>query len=1226
VRHVGTAILVGLTATVSALAQRPPQESVKTLKVADSLEVRLWAAEPMLVNPTNLDVDSRGRVWITEGLNYRFFANRQFQRVGGADRIKILEDTNGDGAADKVTVFAGDIYPVPMGIAVQEVWDEGRYQGARVFVGNSPDVLVFEDTNGDDAADKRTALLSGFGGVDHDHGVHGFVLGPDGKLYFTQGDGAYAAKPGETGIAGATFNVLDRSGRRLISRDLGTVLRVNLDGTQLERLAYRMRNDYEAAVDSFGNVFVSDNDDDGNQGSRMVWVMEGGNYGYRTPGSIRHWAEELPGIVPKLVGTGNGSPAGILVYEGDLLPEPARGAVLQVDAGTRQINVHRLVRHGAAFRTDHQVLLRGEDDWFRPIDAAVAPDGSLFVADWYDGGVGGHAFRDQTTGRIYRVTAKNAPVRNVKPDYAGIGGLLNALVSPNLATRFVARERLLARGAAARAPLQKLFETGPPRHRARALHVLADLPTTGRDDVLAALNDRDPQIRELAVRLSARQVIDEALVEPAQAAPPPAAAHLRPLFALVEDPDPGVRRELLLALRRIEGQEADRAIVRLALLWDGTDRYYLEAVRAALRPRKPTLVAQLFERLLAPAPRTAAADSAAIVLPPYYPTTTNDAFLRIGDGFAPATPVSKIIGFAWALERPEAISALAALLESHPSPDVFEGVDRCLARLSDVPAAELLAKHFLTMSNLDRRRDVLLRLGSRLAGPWAAARQSTTVRRVFESGLANAALRTETIQAIAQSRDRRFADRLLSIATDDKAGDSDRASAVEALGKLAHPRGRALAQKLVQGAKGERRAGPLAVAALAALADYQGDQSLALLDAVFADASYPLDFRRRAVQLLASSTNGADRLFAAHREKRLPGDLRIEASFLLHHHADRRIRGMAQAELPLPAVAGSGKIRDLDEIIGRAADPRRGFDVFHRDRSDACIRCHRVQGIGNWVGPDLSSIGVKYDRRELLNHILNPSGAIGYNYVPYVLVLTDGRVLTGLVTDENASYVILKTPTGQRLSIATGDIETRRAEFVSLMPDNLAQSLTEQDLADLVAYLATLRQPVSEVSQYYVLGPVRAGEFDGRQKPRPSNSAGNDADSRWRQLNTGRDGFLDLSGILDPTGEREAFVYIPIQAENRVKARVVVHTEVQVAAWHNGRAIDPMRSPASAGTTRQYSFELSPGENDLVLRLSRGQVGAGLVTTIVTDAPIRFLFGQVGRGPSAGPGGSSTSP
>ena len=219
-----------------------------------------------------------------------------------------------------MTVFADQVFPVPMGIAVEEQYDtDGKYKGCRVFVGNSPDLLVLEDTDGDDKADKRYPLLTGFGGIDSDHGVHGMVLGLDGKLYFSHGDGCCSVQHDHSERQ-QNFDVVDKSGRHVWTDQLANTLRVNRDGTQFEIICDRQRNNYETALNSFGNIFTSDNDDDGNRGCRVIWAMDGGHYGYHTPGSPRHWGEEVPGNVPKLVGTGNGSPCGIMVYEGELCP------------------------------------------------------------------------------------------------------------------------------------------------------------------------------------------------------------------------------------------------------------------------------------------------------------------------------------------------------------------------------------------------------------------------------------------------------------------------------------------------------------------------------------------------------------------------------------------------------------------------------------------------------------------------------------------------------------------------------------------------------------------------------------------------------------------------------------------------------------------------------------------------------------------------------------------
>src|SRR3989440_7471692 len=167
-------------ARAAALSPHPATEAVGQFTVADGLEVSLFAAEPMGRNPTDIDIDARGRVWVAEGVNYR----STFQKWGvlqpAGDRIVILEDTDGDGKADKETVFYQDpTINAALGICVL---------GNRVIVSDSPNVFVLTDTDGDGKADKRELLFTGIGGVDHDHGVHAFVFGPDGKLYFNMGN------------------------------------------------------------------------------------------------------------------------------------------------------------------------------------------------------------------------------------------------------------------------------------------------------------------------------------------------------------------------------------------------------------------------------------------------------------------------------------------------------------------------------------------------------------------------------------------------------------------------------------------------------------------------------------------------------------------------------------------------------------------------------------------------------------------------------------------------------------------------------------------------------------------------------------------------------------------------------------------------------------------------------------------------------------------------------
>ncbi|MFL5342810.1 MAG: PVC-type heme-binding CxxCH protein, partial [Gemmataceae bacterium] len=437
-----------------ALAQVPPEKAISTMTVADGLQIELFAAEPMLVNPTSIDVDHLGRVWVCEAVNYRrVMFNRPILRPEG-DRIVILEDTKGVGKADKSTVFyQGKDLIAPIGICVAPIAN-GKPGACRVYVCQSPDILVFEDLDGDGKADgPPKKLLTGFKGFDHDHGVHGINIGPDGKLYFTVGD---------QGVDGLQSS--DGKGRKWKSNTTdcraGTVWRCDMDGKNLELIAHNFRNNYECCVNSFGEIWLSDNDDDGNQQTRICYVMPGGDYGYhpRGPGQS-HWHEEQPGVVHKVLRTGFGSPTGICFYEGTLLPEKYRGQLLHCDAGPREFRCFHIKPKGAGYELEKELLVTSSDTWFRLSDVCVAPDGSVMLADWYDPGVGGHGMGDWTRGRIYRVTPKGHKGYTVpKVDLESNDGVIATLGSPCLATRYLALQRLMAISASREEKGQRLAD------------------------------------------------------------------------------------------------------------------------------------------------------------------------------------------------------------------------------------------------------------------------------------------------------------------------------------------------------------------------------------------------------------------------------------------------------------------------------------------------------------------------------------------------------------------------------------------------------------------------------------------------------------------------------------------------------------------------------------------------------------------------------------------------
>lgn len=1033
-------------------AQQPPEESLKSLQPADGVSVSLWAHEPMLNNPTAMDIDSRGRIWIAEGKNYRMKLKKfeGMDRIEGADKIRILEDTDFDGRADKVTDFADNIFPVPLGLAIEEMWVDGVQTGTRAYIGNAPDLLVLEDTDGDDRADRRYPLLTGFHGVDSDHGLHGMSFGPDGKLYFTVGDARYGAD--NVQAREETFDVIDRSGRHIRANNFGTTLRVNRDGTQLALLSSGHRNNYEAAVDSFGNVFGSDNDDDGNRGCRMYWTMNAGRYGYQHPQSTRHWAEELPGIIPKLVGTGNGAPGGLLVYEGGLLPERYVGAVLQIDSGTHQVNCHPLIRHGGGFRSDYQVLLSASDDWFRPVDISVAPDGSVFVCDWYDAGVGGNRFSDQTTGRIYRLSATTANAQQTSsPSFDPIAGLK----SPNIAARLAARDHLLTMGSDSRPKLLQLFRSGNAIERARALAVLNALPQTGPADTLAALRVSEPRVREAALKLLAEDTSSEFDVEGSdKALAIPSTLSQALIQSLAVDPDAGVRRELLMVLRHVSTAEVDEVLRKCVSSWDGQDRFYLEAIRAAVANRETEFLTSLFTELADQAVR-AGWDGQPVALPPYYPIGTNDAFLHPDDQLLPANKASIVIGLAWVLGGVEAVPAIAHILKDNRSEPVEQAAIIALAAIENPRAGELLLTRYNAPGSSPGIRSSILRaLARRVGDQWQTLATNTDFQTTIHAALTDDGLCADALAVIVKAKLVQFANALVALAMDADANQQVRAAAIVALGKLQHRPIQAFAIALLEQAKQERSVDAMAAAALEALGSLSGEQQLVN---IVRDESMPAALRQRALQLATTTASGAQLVMELYLSKSLPTELASEFLFLVHNHSDRKVQQLAARELP-KASGTNNNVFDANELLSLHGDKARGKQLFESHQEAACARCHLTTGEGNLVGPNLASIGMKYGAKELLYHIQYPSAAINYNFVSNTFLMADGKVITGLVLDRNGDKITLGLATGQRANIDAGEVDGEQTQAVSLMPSGLIAKFTPQQVADLLEYLVSLRQ------------------------------------------------------------------------------------------------------------------------------------------------------------------------
>lgn len=986
-----------------AAAQVVPAEAVKTLQVAPGLEASLFAWEPMIMKPADIDVDSRGRVWVCEGVNYRKWSKLRPE----GDRIVILEDTRGTGHADKSTVFyQGTDVNCALGICVL-----GDGPGMKVIVSCSPQVIILTDTTGSGKADKKEVLFSGIAGQQHDHGVHAFTFGPDGKLYFDMGNAAERLKrPDGKPVVDIHGNVVDAGFDNLTAnadksvavtyRD-GMALRCDPDGSNVEVLGNNFRNNYELAVDSFGTLWQSDNDDDGNKGVRINYVMEYGNYGYKDEKTgagwssprtnlepeipRRHWHLNDPGVVPTMLLTGQGAPTGMCIYEGHLLPKAFWGQIIHCDAGPNVVRAYPVTADGAGYKADTLNILKGTDKWFRPSDVCVAPDGALIVADWYDPGVGGHGMGDHTYpnmhGRIYRVAPPGNKPTVPTHDLKTGAGAVEALKSPNMATRYLAWTAIHAMGAAAEPDLQKLWGNSDPRMRARALHLLARIDGKAQQYVDAAVKDPEADIRITGLRLARELKLD-----------------MIPLVrAVSHDPSAQVRREAIIALRDNKSSEVPDLWADLASQHDGKDRWYLEALGIGEAGRDTDCFAAWLTKVGAnwntPAGRDIVWRSRGANVPGYLAKIILD----------PATPNADRPRYIRALDfvdGPEKTEVLIAMLKSEIADNrvVLEALTRLKKQGTDVPGLK------------------------------------ETITKMLESKKGMPEFVELCEQLDVRDRDAELLELAISNSSDSTGANAAR--------MIVRHNNNALLQTSL--------AGENAVKLATALGNIQDGSATGLLSKIAAGSKQPLPLRQEAVRGLAKSKSGAAALLALAKKDQLAQDVTFTAGQELRTAQWPEIRSEAIKVIPAPAGKDAQPLPPVAQLIKMPGDATRGHAVF----LNTCVKCHKVGNDGVDFAPNLSEIGTKLGKDALCNKVLNPSSSIAFGFEGTVIKLKNKEEVDGIVTSDTAEGLVVKTAGGIVTRYKREDIQGRKQMKISIMPEGLQTGMSTQEFVDLIQFLS----------------------------------------------------------------------------------------------------------------------------------------------------------------------------
>jgi putative membrane-bound dehydrogenase-like protein len=946
-----------------------PAAALASFKLHAGFRLDPVAVEPLVTDPVSLCYDEEGRAYVVEMRGYPYPENSP------TGYVRRLEDRDGDGHFDASTIFVPDL-SWPTSVV--------PYDGG-VFIAVAPDILYAKDTNGDGVADVKKVVFSGFGTSNVQALVNGLLWGTDGWIY------------GVTAGNGGLIRNLSRPNDPPVSVR-GRDFRFLPDGSRFEAISGG--GQFGHSFDDWGHRFTCSNS------NHIRQIVLPSHYLERNPALATSTViTDIPAEGPaapvyrtsppepwRVVRTRQRvadpkyknlpeterhaagfftSATGVTMYRGSAYPAEYRGNAFIGDVGGNLVHRKIVTKNGpiyVATRADQGVeFLTSSDNWFRPVNFANTPNGTLLILDMYRETIE-HPWSipepikkhlDLTSGKDRGRLYELLPTSGVKRRHPALGRattaeLVKYLADPDAWWRETAQRLLIERRDAAAVPLLKQLAHDRPSAlgRVHALWTLDVLHSLAAGDLLPALKDEDANVREQAARLTEGRVSGSPEL-------------LAPLLALAGDPDPMVRFQTAFSLGAVADPKAVEALARIVVR-DGADRWVRAAVLSAI------------------AGRTVALYDALKATPDFLDEPRGRVWVR---------DLADLVG---AENRPEAIAALLARTTG-------EG-----ARPAAVNA-------------------VLLGLGRGLQ------RAGGSLRAVLRGPVGDS-LKSVFTRAAAESVSEEPA--------------PARVEAIRLLGLGAESD----ALRVLPGLLDARQPGEVQLAALqtlSALADPQVGPTVVSRWRALSPA-----VRREAVEVLFARADRIAALLDALDQKTMaPSDLDPARRKQLASHPNRAIRDRASRLLGRDAQSDRGQVlatnRKALEITG---DREKGKAVFQK----VCATCHKAEGQGTDVGPNLATITGRTPE-DLLIHILEPNREVAPNYVNYNVATADGLIISGIIAEESANAVTLKRAEGVTEVVPRNRIESISSTGLSLMPEGLEKGLVPQDFADLIAYLRSLQ-------------------------------------------------------------------------------------------------------------------------------------------------------------------------
>jgi putative membrane-bound dehydrogenase-like protein len=985
--------------------QKPldPAESMKHLITPVGFEAELFAAEPDIVKPITMNWDERGRLWIAETYDYP----NELQPAGeGRDRIKICEDTDGDGRADKFTVFA-DKLSIPTSLT---------FANGGVIVMQAPDTLFLKDTDGDDKADVRKVLFSGWNTQDTHAGPSNLQYGLDNWIW------------GMVGYAG--FNSTVGGERHRFGQGFYRFL---ADGSKLEFLRSTNNNTWGLGFSEEGIVFGST----ANRNPSEYLPIANRYYE-----AVRGWsAGQLNGIADTFLfhpptekirqvdqHGGYTAAAGHALYTAREYPQAYWNHAAFVTDGTGHlVGTFAITADGANYHSTNPFNLLGSDDeWTAPIMAEVGPDGHVWVIDWYNyivqhnptpagfktgkGGAYETELRDKRHGRIYRVVYRGAaPPQPFSLAGAAPGELVETLRHKNMFWRKHAQRLLVERGNKDVVPL------------------LVDLV-------------RDTDVDEIGLNTAAIHALWT--LKGLGALEDAGSDALRAAIEALRHPSAGVRRNAVAVLPPTS--DSAGALLEAGLLSDADAQVRLAALLAladapAVAEAGPAIAAMLarpetvFDKWLPDAVTAAAAKNDVGFL-------TAVAAGQEQTGAKPEAKAGRSLPAGEGATKSLAVVAIVAEHYARGAP--VETVGAMLAGLENAGLAETivagLAKGWpkgKAVKLNDEAETALLKLLPRLS----AGSQSQLVRLVTAWG---------------SEKFKRYADEIVQSLTatvsDDTQADGERVAAARQLVEFRGSEPEVI-EPLIEMVVSPRTPPDLAAGIIDALAASESDEVGAALVEKFAVLTPSA--KKAAVRVLLGRSSFTGRFLDGLAEGKIPlADLSLDQKQALAAHPNRgvarRAKEILSRDAGLPSPDRQKVLEELMPLARKSGDAAAGKEVFKQQ----CAKCHMHSGEGNKIGPDLTGMAV-HPKAELLTHIIDPSRNVEGNYRVYTVSTEDGRILTGLLAGETKTSIELVDAEAKRHPILREDIDELVASTKSLMPEGFEKQVPPDSIVNLLEFL-----------------------------------------------------------------------------------------------------------------------------------------------------------------------------